>query len=543
MRGEKMNRIKLKLIISAFIVLTLFILAGNGWTSVSLPNATFAGVVQTTPGIDTGTLDFSTVIITSVFYLDSEGVPTQVNTPGVETIIGKLMTLSAVRTGDYTFGDATLSIGDASNTYFTATLNNIEFVQIGSEWALNPNLDSSDPSTLNISAMSFPTNRTTHPSRFIDELEQRVNDASNTGIKMRLSFVYPDPNAITGFGIATISEGVLDGAPALPDNSAPIANAGDNITIVSEEIDSTTILGTAEDADIDDILQCRWIVGDTELDWMSPVGVNDNECPLDLSTLSFGTLYIGDNTLTLEVDDGQAVSSDDMILTIDNSAPNAGGGGAAVCEVNTEIELTVEVSDFDGDQLYYEWLEGTDVLCSGGPLDTIAGGTPVLLPPCPISYAVVGTHDVYLQVNDGTNGPVSSGIMTLNITDDTAPTLAPDTNRDILWPPDHKMVDIVIQANAYDNSGLPVTLSVDPVDPVLSNEPEYGLGDGDTGPDWTLDGIDDSTGTIYLQLRRERSGSGDGRIYSVNITATDISGNMSTAEVNIIVPHDMRGKK
>jgi len=45
-----------------------------------------------------------------------------------------------------------------------------------------------------------------------------------------------------------------------------------------------------------------------------------------------------------------------------------------------------------------------------------------------------------------------------------------------------------------------------------------------------------------LDLRAERSGSGDGRIYSILIIATDGSNNSSTAVVKIIVPHDKRKK-
>ena len=64
------------------------------------------------------------------------------------------------------------------------------------------------------------------------------------------------------------------------------------------------------------------------------------------------------------------------------------------------------------------------------------------------------------------------------------------------------MVDIVIEANASDNSGLPVTLTAS----VTSNEPEDGLGDGDSAPDWAEPVIDQETGIITLQLCAERAG-------------------------------------
>jgi hypothetical protein len=68
------------------------------------------------------------------------------------------------------------------------------------------------------------------------------------------------------------------------------------------------------------------------------------------------------------------------------------------------------------------------------------------------------------------------------------------------------------------------------------------LGDGDTASDWTTPVIDQVTGIIYLQLRAERSGSGNGRVYTITIIATDASGNSSQANVQIIVPHDKRNK-
>jgi len=81
---------------------------------------------------------------------------------------------------------------------------------------------------------------------------------------------------------------------------------------------------------------------------------------------------------------------------------------------------------------------------------------------------------------------------------------------------------------------LPVTLSAT----VASNEPEEGLGDGDMAPDWTIPVIDQEMRLIQLLLRAERSGSGNGRVYSVVITVTDDSNNSSSATVEIVVAHD-----
>ena len=172
------------------------------------------------------------------------------------------------------------------------------------------------------------------------------------------------------------------------------------------------------------------------------------------------------------------------------------------------------------------------MLCSGD-IQSVAGGTSVLLPDCVVSNLTLGTHTISLQVSDGFNLTDTKSVTT-QIVDSSAPTLKPVANKYILWPPDHRMVDINIAANSSDQSGCPVVLNAT----ITSNEPEYGLRGGDIGPDWTQPVIDQTTGMIYTQLRAERSGRGKGRIYTTSIIATDCSGNTSTAKVKIHVPHD-----
>lgn len=315
----------------------------------------------------------------------------------------------------------------------------------------------------------------------------------------------------------------------ITENQAPQANAGPNVNIASEALTGTVIQGVASDPD-NDSLSYRWLQGATVLsDWQA-AGSN-GEAPLNLSQ---APLPVGTHTLTLEVSDGTATASDDMILTINNSAPHVAPSGGGTYEIGTAVTLSGQVSDFDGDTLSYSWKEGTTTFCSGS-IDTSAGGAPVDLGPCTLSELALGTHTISLVANDAYNSPVSQDIV-VTIKDTQGPTLAPSVNQGILWPPNHKMVDIVIDACASDNSGGPVTLAAT----VASNEPIEGLGDGDMSPDWTEPVIDQASGLIHLQLRAERSGKGEGRVYLVSITATDAVGNSTPAEVRIIVPHDQR---
>jgi hypothetical protein len=97
----------------------------------------------------------------------------------------------------------------------------------------------------------------------------------------------------------------------------------------------------------------------------------------------------------------------------------------------------------------------------------------------------------------------------------------------MLWPPKHQMVAV----------SLDVAL-VDLLDPaptarivgVSSNEPIDGEDDGNTSPDWVI------TGPLSVNLRAERSGTGTGRVYTIQVEAKDAAGNTTLQTVTVSVP-------
>jgi len=120
-------------------------------------------------------------------------------------------------------------------------------------------------------------------------------------------------------------------------------------------------------------------------------------------------------------------------------------------------------------------------------------------------------------------------------------TASPNT----LWSPNHKWNDVTVSYSASDActlaSGPVCSLSV------TSNEAINGLGDGNTAPDWIV------VNNHLVQLRAERSGLGDGRVYTVaiscNATVLDTTTIPTTTfpvsntqAVNVTVAHD-QGKK
>ena len=276
--------------------------------------------------------------------------------------------------------------------------------------------------------------------------------------------------------------------------------------------------------------------GASELLGSTPVGAAD-EAALDLSLLP--AFLIGSHALTLEVTDGEFVITSDMTLTVGNSPPEVGCSGAGTYQLGVDtVQLDATVSDFDGDLVFFVWSENALVLASGSQA-TAAGGAPVALPTTALPTGTgpgelgPGTHTLTVSVDDGTNAAVTCEAV-VEVVDTEAPTLAPVSDVSILWPPNHKLVSVTIQANASDSSGGPVTLSAT----VTSSEDALKDGSGQTQPDFTDPVIDQQTGTITLQLRAERSGKGPGRVYSIAITATDGAGNQSTSVVEVIAPHD-----
>jgi hypothetical protein len=95
-----------------------------------------------------------------------------------------------------------------------------------------------------------------------------------------------------------------------------------------------------------------------------------------------------------------------------------------------------------------------------------------------------------------------------------------------LWPPNHNMIPITVSVVATDNCAIESEKIVS----VTSNESVNARGDGNTSPDWTV------TGDLTLELRAERSGTGDGRVYTITVEVTDTSENKSQKAATVTVP-------
>ena len=95
-----------------------------------------------------------------------------------------------------------------------------------------------------------------------------------------------------------------------------------------------------------------------------------------------------------------------------------------------------------------------------------------------------------------------------------------------LWPPNHQFVNIDI-LGVTDPDGDEVTITIDSI---FQDEAVDAENSGNTAPDGM------GVGTSTAQVRAERVGTGNGRVYHISFTATDTFGGFCSGEVLVGVP-------
>jgi M6 family metalloprotease-like protein len=234
----------------------------------------------------------------------------------------------------------------------------------------------------------------------------------------------------------------------------------------------------------------------------------------------------GMHTVTLTITDLCGNTDDcDANVEVENEAP------VALCqffEADADSECCIIVHKEDVDNGSYDPDGAGDIKSFG---ISHVDGNPITLADS-VQICGNGTHTVTLTITDWCDS-TSSCTTNVDVNDVTPPWIATELNRDCLWPPNHKMVDILVDIEVTDNC--------DP-DPywelysITSDEDDNGLGDGNTIGDITADLYTEDTA---FQLRSERSGKGDGRTYTIVYRAEDESGNVAFDTSYVIVPHDM----
>ena len=228
--------------------------------------------------------------------------------------------------------------------------------------------------------------------------------------------------------------------------------------------------------------------------------------PVTCSPASGSTFPLGATVVTCSASNAAGTTTGTFTVTVIDTTPP---------EITTPSIVEVEATSSAG-------AIATFVVTA---YDLVDGSVPVTCTPPSGSLFALGSTDVFCSAMDsrGNGDVVTFPVLVQDTTPPEVTSIAATPG--LLWPPNHRMVDVTVSATLVDAVDPAPTWSIVSVS---SNQPTNGLGDGDQPIDWVV------TGPSTLQLRAEWA-QGQTRIYSITIETRDAAGNVGSASVTVKV--------
>jgi hypothetical protein len=252
--------------------------------------------------------------------------------------------------------------------------------------------------------------------------------------------------------------------------------------------------------------------------FVDPGAMASDACAGDLTsaiteTGSVNSNAVGSYTLTYMVSDGShSASVSRTVNVVDTTAP--------VIALNGANPITVECH--------------TSFTDPGAIANDSCGGSFAATPSGTVNVNAPGTYTIIYNATDPSGNPAAPVSRTVNVVDTTAPVINLNGAAPVLWSPNHQYVTFTVadfMTSVTDSCNTSLGLSSVVISQVTSDEVEDGAGDGSTLNDIVIAGNCRS-----VQLRSERNGSADGRVYTIYFRVTDASGNVGTASAKVTVP-------
>ncbi len=518
---------------------------GNGGTDTATVNVTVTNVNDPPDAVDDSATvaedsgaNTITVLANDTFAPDAGETLTITavtqGTNGSVAITGSGTTVSYTPNANYSGSDSfTYTISDGNGGTDTATVSitvsnvndnptaNDDTATVAEDSGANaiPVLanDSISPDsgeTLTIAAVTQGTNG----SVAITGGGTGVTYAPNANYFGTDSFTYTISDGNGGSDTATVSITVTNV------NDAP--DAVNDAATVAEDSGANTINVLANDDFAPDAGETLTITGVTQ-------GANGSVAITGGgTTISYtpNADFFGSDSFTYTISDGNGgtdTATVSITVTNVNDAPvaNAGPDQTVSCTAGFVTLDGRASSDIDdpSSTLVYVWKEGSTVIATG---------------PNPTVALSVGVHTITLTVTDP-HGASSQDTVVITVVDDSLPVITLTGQAITLWPPNHRYVNFKLTdlvASASDACDPSVDLSDVVIAQVTSDETENGNGDGNTLKDIVI-----AADCKSVQLRAERNGGGNGRVYSIIFLVRDTAGNTTTATATVTVPKSQNG--
>jgi PKD repeat protein len=319
--------------------------------------------------------------------------------------------------------------------------------------------------------------------------------------------IYPLTVSVTDGSLTTFSTFTLTVKDV---NRRPTANAGG--PYVAHEGDPVLLDGTGSSDPDGDSLDYRW----NFVDGTAGSGSTVTHAYAD------NGIYIPVLTVT---DPSGLNHTGTSVVTVTNVPPMVDVGLNATIHQGDTFSRTGSFTD-----------PGADTWTATIDYGDDAGGQPLALHPDKTfalshTYTESGLFTVTVTVLDD-DGGVGSDTMMVSVLAQNRPPSCPTARPSLasLWPPNHKFVSItILGVTDPEGNEAPITITS-----IRQDEPvdTPGHDDGSFAPDGK------GVGTNTAQVRAERAGSGNGRVYHLFFTAKDGQGGTCTGEVLVGVPHD-----
>jgi CSLREA domain-containing protein len=255
----------------------------------------------------------------------------------------------------------------------------------------------------------------------------------------------------------------------------------------------------------------------------------------DTSSISVptGSLTVGNHTVAVTTTGACGSASQSATLTVNANTTTTDPPDRTVC-VGSTTSFTTSASGTG--PFTFVWKKGATVLNTGDFGGRVTITTVSNTSTLTITNVQAGDAATY---SVAATGACSTATQSANLTiNSTPPGIVLNGNNIELWPPNHSyhtinVTDLVASASSCDGT---VNLNSVVIDFVTSDEAENGNGDGNTNNDIVI-----SCNRKSVQLRAERDGGGDGRVYTIHFKVTDSFGNVGTATAIVSVPKSQNG--